>query len=264
MTTLRNVIITISLVVLNALSLSAAPSALVEQADSAYMHDNFNDALSLYLQAAESEGTSASLYYNIGNCYYRLGQPGRAIVYYERSLRLDPSDSDARANLEFVNSRITDEPGDRGMFITKTVNAIANRIGANTWAWIAITTFILTLVCIALYMLTTTIVIRKTGFFGAFVMLLLCIIANIMASVATDYSTTDTEAIVTVPASMLSTSPRAPKDRSEEAMLLHEGTKVEILDSVSTRTDTTAVKWYDVRIDNEHRAWIRASDIERI
>jgi hypothetical protein len=95
-------------------------------------------------------------------------------------------------------------------------------------------------------------------------MLLLCIITNVLASIATDYATGNNEAIVVVPASMLSTSPRTPKDRTEEALLLHEGTKVEVIDSVSTRTDSATIKWYDVRVDNDHRAWIRASDIQRI
>ena len=55
-----------------------------------------------------------------------------------------------------------------------------------------------------------------------------------------------------------------PKNRQEEAMLLHEGTKLEILDSISVQNDSTGLKWLDVQIDNNHRAWIKSSDIERI
>ena len=103
--------------------------SLTQQADSAYMQDNFAKATELYLKIAEEEGTSANLYYNIGNCYFRQGKPGMAILYYERALRLDPSDKDARANLEFVNTKITDEPGDRGMFISNTVRSEERRVG---------------------------------------------------------------------------------------------------------------------------------------
>ena len=71
-------------------------------------------------------------------------------------------------------------------------------------------------------------------------------------------------AVVTVPSTILSTSPRAPKNRTEEAMLLHEGTKMQIMDSVSSHTDTITSRWYDVEIDNNHRAWIKASDVEII
>ncbi len=239
-------------------------TSLTQQADSAYMQDNFAKATELYLKIAAEEGTSANLYYNIGNCYYRQGKPGMAILYYERALRLDPSDKDARANLEFVNTKITDEPGDRGMFISNTVNGFACKIPANTWAAIAIGSFVLLLGAIALYVFTSTIALRKAGFFGGIILLFICICANICASIATRYSTSGKEAVIVVPSTLLSTSPRVPKDRSEEAVLLHEGTMVVIIDSVATRIDSTATKWYDVKIDNNTRAWVKGSDIEKI
>jgi hypothetical protein len=45
---------------------------------------------------------------------------------------------------------------------------------------------------------------------------------------------------------------------------IHEGTKVEIVDSVATPDDPDSAKWYDVKINNSTRAWLRASDVERI
>lgn len=237
---------------------------LTQQADSAYMDDNFARATELYLEIAATEGTSSNLYYNLGNSYYRQGKLGKAILYYERALRLDPANKDARANLEFVNSKITDEPGDRGMFISNTVNGFARTVPANTWASIALATFVLMLCSIALYVFASNIRARKTGFFGAIILLFVCVLANIFASIATRYSTSSDEAVIIVPSTILSTSPRTPKDRSEEALLLHEGTVVEIIDSVTTRIDSTAVKWYDVQVDNHNRAWINGTAIERI
>ncbi|MCM1020723.1 MAG: tetratricopeptide repeat protein [Muribaculum sp.] len=234
---------------------------LTQEADSAYMRDDYGAALSAYEQLGRDYGTSSWLYYNIGNCQYRLGHPGLAIVNYERALRLDPLNGDAKANLEFVNSKITDEPGDRGMFISKTVNAIAQGLPANMWVTIAIISFLLLLTAIAVYIFSSKVALRKVGFFGGILLVIVCICANVMANVATRYSTSSSEAVVTVPSTLLSTSPRGPKDRTEEAMLLHEGTKVEILDSVTTRGDSVSTIWYDVKVDNEHRAWIRGSDV---
>ncbi len=247
-----------------AVAFHATGASLTEEADSAYMHDDFARATKLYLEIAQKEGTSSNLYYNLGNCYYRQEKPGLAILYYERALRLDPTNSDARANLEFVNSRITDEPGDRGMFISNTVNGFACKFPANAWAATAICSFILLLGAIAIYVFIADVRWRKTGFFGAIILLVVCVLANVMASVATRYSTRSNIAVVTEPSTLLSTSPRAPKDRSEEAVLLHEGTTVEILDSVTTRADSLTIKWFDVKVDNSTRAWIRGTDIERI
>ena len=87
-------------------TLVADASDLTAKADSAYMNDQFAEAARLYLEAAEQEGTSSDLYYNIGNSYYRQNKLGEAILYYERAIRLDPLNKDARTNLEFVNTRI--------------------------------------------------------------------------------------------------------------------------------------------------------------
>lgn len=252
------------LVALMASTPIASAASTVEQADSAYAADRFDEAVRLYSRAAADEGTSSELLYNLANSYYRLGKPGKAILYYERALRLDPSNADARTNLEFVNTKITDEPGDRGMFISNTVNGFACRVSGNVWSGWALTFFILTLGAVALYIFASDVRLRKTGFFGAFVLFALCVVANVFASVSTRYQRGHNQAIIVSPSTLLSTSPRTPKDRSEEAMLLHEGTRVEILDSVTTGTGDKAVKWYDVKVDNANRAWVNGGDIEII
>ena len=241
----------ITIVISLAVSFAAfAQQELTQQADSAYMRDDFKGALSAYTDLQQKYGTSSWLYYNIGNCQYRLGHPGLAIVNYERALRMDPFNDDARTNLEFVNTKITDDPGDRGMFISKTLSAIATSMPANLWASIALASFIIFLGAVAIYIFSSNVRLRKIGFFGGLILVIGCIAANVT-----------NEAVVTVPSTLLSTSPRVPKDRTEEAMLLHEGTKIEILDSITTRIDSATVVWYDVRVDNDHRAWIRGSDV---
>ena len=85
-----------------------------------------------------------------------------------------------------------------------------------------------------------------------------------MATRSYNISVAKDKAIILSPSTILSTSPREPKDRNEEAMLLHEGTKVTIVDSVGTTSGNTSVKWYEVVVDNTHRAWIKGTDIEMI
>lgn len=43
--------------------------------------------------------------YDIGNCYYRLGQPGQAALYYAKALQIDPHFAEARANLAFIQRK---------------------------------------------------------------------------------------------------------------------------------------------------------------
>ena len=135
---------------------------------------------------------------------------------------------------------------------------------SNTWAWIALVFFVITIAAAALYMFTSAIMLRKVGFFGGIVSLLITVITIILSICAKNIAQNKESAVVTAPSTILSTSPRTPKNRTEEAMLLHEGTKVQILDSVSAKVDSVAVMWYDVQVDNNHRAWIKSSDVEII
>ena len=250
-----------------ALTLSASSltaRTLDQQADSAYSADRFEEAAALYRQAIDEYGTSPELYYNLGNSYYRLGAPGKAILAYERALRIDPTFSDARTNLEFVNARLADRQGERGSFMSNAFDRLATLLTPNGWAWAAFAIFALCMACVAMYILTDTVIIRKAGFFGGILLLLISVGAILTAFRARKISNAHDLAVIIVPSTILSTSPREPKDRNEEAMLLHEGVKLQILDSISERSDTTGLKWFDVQIDNNHRAWIKSTAVEKI
>lgn len=242
-------------------SISVSASSLAEKADSAYTEDNFIEAINLYNTILTEEGTSSVLYYNLGNAYYRVGKLGKAIVCYERSLILDPSNTDAKINLNFVKSQITDKPGDNGTWISNTLNRLITSSHANTWAIFALISFILLLSAIIIYVYSSKVILRKLGFFSALILFILTVLCNIFAYKAAVIANTHNMAIIIDPSTILSTSPRIPKDRTEEAMLLHEGTKIEILDSIS---NSDSDKWYDVKVDNSHRAWINAAAIEII
>lgn len=243
---------------------AADPVELAKKGDASYQAKKYGDAIKMYEQAL-TQMSSAELWYNLGNAQYRAGAPGKAIVAYERALRLDPTFDEARANLEFLNSRIVDRPGQRGSFLERKADNIANRNSSDGWAWIAFGLFVLAGAGVLLYMMGTNVTLRKVGFFGTGVLLLLCFVALFLSFRARSIANDDSLAIVTARSTILSTVPRQPSQQSEEAMLLHEGTKVQVLDSVRSTTDTIGKGcWYDVRIDNAHRAWINSTAVTKI
>lgn len=238
--------------------------SLVEQADAAYAADDFAKAIELYNEAAATDGTSSTLFYNLGNAYYRNGEPGKAILNYQRALRLDPTNSDARTNLEFVNSKIIDKPVDNDSLTDKVTDRVINFMTADAWAYTTAALFLIFMVCVAGYIFLNSVKLRKSSFFLALILLFGTIFGIIVSIAAANRQLNADDAIILSESVQLSTSPRQPKDKSEEALLLHEGTLVHIIDSLRVQGVSENPMWYEVTVNKEHRAWINASNVERI
>ena len=151
----------------------AANNALINRADSAYLADDYSMAASLYLQAEKECGTSSALLYNIGNSYYRLGDIGKAILYYKRSLQLDPTNNDARQNIQFAMTKTVDKQDDNRSVMRKTADRILFSNSPNGWAMWALGIFVLLMGAAAMYVFSDSVVLRKICFFGGIVAIVL-------------------------------------------------------------------------------------------
>ena len=256
---MKQIIISILLAMM-ALPLMAA-NANIDRANQAYKQELYNEALKLYLQEAKETGVSSALYCNIGDTYYRLKDNVHAVLYYERALVLDPSNSDARFNLEFVRGKMQ-LPDDAGeSWFSNWVDQTVSRLSSNTWAIVAIITFLLFLSGVAAYLFMDNVLVRKIGFFGGALVLVASILANLAAFHVYHKATSGNAAIIMPESVVLSTAPREPRDKDEEAFSLQQGTRVEIVDSIA---DKTSGKWLQVSTAGGHKAWLNARDIEVI
>ena len=256
---MRQVIITILLV---ALALPAlADNVNIEKANQAYKQELYNEALKLYLQEANETGVSSALYCNIGDTYYRLKDNVHAVLYYERALLLDPSNNDARFNLEFVRGKmqLPDDAGDS--WFSNWVDQTVSRLSSNTWAIIAIITFLLFLAGVAAYLFLDNVLMRKIGFFGGALLIVASILANLAAFHVHQKATGAGGAIVMPEKVTLSTAPREPRDKQEEAFELMQGTRVEVVDSIADKENG---KWLQVATAGGHKGWLKAGNIEVI
>lgn len=243
---------------------AASAVSLGTQADSAYAKEDYARAAALYEQSIATDGPSSTAWYNLGNTYFRRDNLGKAVICYMRALKLDPTNEDARQNLEFVRSRIQDRPEDDTPFVAKLHQSVVSSATANAWAWIAFASFALLCGAIALYIFSRNVALRKTGFFGGIVLIFVCAYLITVAVNAADNATDSNFAVVTTPSSQLSSSPRATGKSGDKIITIHEGTTVEIVDSVNTPDDPVSPRWYNVKINNGTKAWMRASDVERI
>lgn len=235
---------------------------LAAQADSAYMDQRYSDAVSLYTQALQIDGPNSVLYFNLANSYYRLNKTGYAVANYERALRLDPSNADARANLNFVRSKIENLPTDDSGYLTHLQNRIVSIMSPDGWAWTSGTLTAVFVGLLALYIFSGHVMLRKVGFFGAMIVLALVVYSYLTSySVATARNQRDQGVVITAGAN-LNTEPRTPRTASERVVAIPEGAKVKIIDSIATPGDTHTFKWYNVKVNNTTKAWIPAPQVE--
>ena len=86
-------------------SQAAVSGAAFDSANKLYEEGKFADAVSVYEKLAQSGETSAALYFNLGNAFFKSGQIGRAVAAYRTAQQLTPHDPDVRANLQFARNQ---------------------------------------------------------------------------------------------------------------------------------------------------------------
>jgi tetratricopeptide (TPR) repeat protein len=75
------------------------------KANAEYNAGRYREAIELYDQAVQSGQTTAALFYNLGNAWFRAGDLGRAILNYERALVLEPQHPEADANRRLARDK---------------------------------------------------------------------------------------------------------------------------------------------------------------
>ena len=244
----------------------AVPSVMTAQEDSfvdslwnsannAYVEGLWEDAISGYDMIAGLGLESAALYCNTGNAYFKSGNISKAILNYERALKLDPSYEDARYNLELSNNMIQDRIDPVPDFILKVwAKDLCWLMDSDGWAVAFIIMFALMLAMILLFVLSPSVAGRRTGFFTGIVFLLLAVMSlSFSLWQKNDYMKAD-KAIVMRPVSSVKSSPSS--EASQDLFVLHEGTKVDILDQVGS--------WSNIELADGRQGWIRTFDIEKI
>lgn len=227
---------------------------LIIQANQAYSKQDYNKAVELYKKVISNSYESFELYYNLGNAYFKNNQIPSAIYYYEKAKKLNPSDEDLNFNLKVANSIIVDKidviPE---LFIKKWSNGFIGIFNADAWAKLTVASFILFFMLLLLYLFSNTIILRKFAFWLSILFLASSILTYAFAKHQFNEMNKVKEAIVFTPTVSIKSS---PDQGSVDLFVIHEGLKVKITDQVND--------WYEIRIPNGSKGWIKITDLEII
>ncbi len=228
---------------------------LWEEATAAYQEGRWSDAVTAYEAILATGRTAPELQYNLGNAWFKAGEPARAILCYERALKLDPSYDDARYNLEFAREQTQDRIDVVPEFIIERWGRSAcYLLDSDTWTVLFFVFAAVFAVLLLAFLLSARTSWKRVGFYGGIVVLLLALLCLDFAHwQLADYRKADS-AIVMRPVCSAKSSPSEAS--AKDLFVLHEGTKVKILDEVGG--------WKNIELSDGRTGWVPAADIEVI
>ena len=249
---------------------SLSADTLIAKASKYYEAGAYVDAAACYERIASRFGTSANLMADMGNAYMRAGDYGRAMLSYRKALKLNPSLSSVKDNVEYLSGKIADNNKaeakgkkisvnpDPISFFGSIKEYITRRHLSDTWALWAGISFVLFVACGALYIFTRNVLLRKIGFFGTVPLFAISVITLICAFASASQANALDNGVVTGYKVNLLSEPFSTAHTV--AAPLTRGTVMSVLDTETDSKDV--VRWYKVRLNSDYVGWLSADEFE--
>ncbi len=232
------------------LSLSVAQSAdsLWVNSNNEFEAGNFTEAARGYEALLEMGERNWEVHYNLGAAYFKGGELGLAILNYERALRLDPMNEDVEYSLRVANTHTVDRiESVPQFFLIDWLSAVRDTMRPNAWTVVLIVLIALTLVAVVLKR------VRGTSWTLTITLGAVALLVFFFAQSSYNRVKGENDAVVLNTAAVVRSS---PSPSGNELFVLHEGTKVRLLEENDT--------YSEVSIDSGSKGWILNSDIEKI
>lgn len=225
-----------------------------EKANALYRKGNYVDAAQEYESILKGKKESAEVYFNLGNAYYKMGKIAPSVYNFEKALQLDPNNKDAQINLGYAKKMTIDNIKEvPKVGFSKMLYNLTGAYHYNTWAWIAVGFAFAFLAMFIGYYFAGSTLIKRVFFFAMFVMLLVIVISVLSAVFVKSVENNQHPAIVFAEVIAVKSE---PSQNSEDAFVLHEGTKVNVLETVDN--------WKKIELADDSVGWIESSAIKEV
>lgn len=228
--------------------------SLFVQANKLYQTEKYQEALKLYKEIEEQGIVSEALYFNLGNSYYKTNQVAPSVYYYEKALQISPNDSDVLFNLDFANKMTIDniEPLPKTLGDHYRENIVLG-YSYNTWALVAVVFAVLFAVLFLLYHFSNFTSRKRFFFISSLVCAFLVFLAVVFAYQNKNLVDKTQYGIIFSNQVKVKNAPTVNSDINFE---LHEGTKVQILETLDN--------WRKIKIADGKIGWLDESDLKAL
>ena len=225
---------------------------LFEKANAFYNDGKYAEAIDNYQAILESGYHSADLYFNLGNANYKLNNIAPSIYYYEKALILAPNDSEIKNNMAFAKNMtidVIDSIPEAGL--AKILKSTASNMSFDAWAIISVTLVLCFVGLFLIYYFAYSTFRKRFTFIGSLVALILVCVTLAFAFHKYNLDRINNPAIVFVQESKVKNT---PNPNGEEAFRLHEGTKVQVLETYNN--------WQKIKLTDGKTGWVTIEDIK--
>lgn len=236
-------------------SLHASPiEELAASGDRAYKSAEYDQAIAFYRQVLESGYRGGAILYNLGNAYFKKGELGKAILYYERAHRLHPNDPDIEYNLALAKSRTVDriDPAPR-LAIWDWLDALRDMVKPTTGFWLSWGLGTVAAVLFSLSLFLRIASLPKILRTASLVVGVVFVLSLGLVGMRLAHDQGPPQAIILADKVVVRT---APDDGASEVFHLHEGTKVTVVKTLD--------QYYEVRLADGRQGWLAQRTAEVI
>jgi tetratricopeptide (TPR) repeat protein len=251
---IKRLIIIISLLIPFIPGIAAFRDSLYYAANDKYQEGKYEESIELYQKIISEGYESPSLYFNLGNAYFRSNKLGKSRTYYEKALKLDPNNEDVITNLEYLKKILVDKFEDIPELFLKTwIRSLISLRNSDQWALISMISFVFAAFLYSLYLLFRKRSLRKTGFYGGTSLLLIALLSFIFSWKQRNTEIIPSSAVVI---DYLVNVKSTPSNTGTDLFVLHEGARVWLEDK--------AGEWQEIKLSDGRKGWLPSATIENI
>lgn len=219
-----------------------------------YRSGEYRLAAGVWTDLYNSGYDNFELLYNLGNAWFKIEDIPMAILFYERALLRKPWDDDVRYNLSIAESLKRDRyESIPQIFLIRWFNFSALSLSSDRWAIISLTSFILLLILMLLFLFTSGYRLKRVSFWLSLMLMIISATAFMLSVRNSTLVYNNKESIIIAP---VITGRSAPSETGGELFVIHEGLKV--------RTGEQIGEWCEIRLPDGNKGWVPVSSLERI
>ncbi len=229
----------------------ALANSAFDKAGALYKSGQYKEAAEQYEKMIAQSGADAAVYYNLGNCYFKLSMLGKSILCYERAQRIAPEDEDILHNLKLAQLKTIDRVQSVPQLgLVSAWKKFVTSQSSSGWGIYALAAVWLAILLAGIYLFLMSNKFLKTI---AYTLTLASFLLLSLAFIRHNGEENSSEGILLAESLNIKS---APDDNAGNIFILHEGVKFQLLDKVAT--------WHKIRLADGKVGWLQQDTFERI